>query len=138
MIHGTYHSRSGKILYSVVQAKRRTEMFGKKKLKAFGTAEGAPVTVKAKPQSPRDVLIDRLEHLAPGQEIGFRLPPMYGPDLIVVEAEKDYPAKGHRYAVASTDPVDGKPGPNRRYIWRSNKSKPVVAWIMIRSGEMIL
>lgn len=113
-------------------------MFGKKLLKGSGTSEVGVTAPKAKPKSPRDALTDKIAELAPGQEITFRLPPIYGSELIVVEANKDYPVKGHRFAVASADLVDGKPGQNRKHIWESDKPKPIADWIIIRNGEHIV
>jgi len=107
-------------------------MFGKKSKNAAGEA-GA-----GKPKSPRDILIDKFEQLAPGQEIAFRLPEMYGPEIIVVAANKDFPGKGHRFAVLGATPVDGKPGPKRNTIWEVNKPKPIADWLTTRSCEQLV
>lgn len=109
-------------------------MFGRKLMKGGGSSG---VGARARPKSPRDVLIERIEQVTPGQEVAFRLPPIYGSDIIVVEANKDYPGKGHKFAVASADPVEGKPGPNRRHIWEADKAKPIADWILARNGEPI-
>lgn len=111
-------------------------MFGKKFLKGGGSTEHGDT--KAKPKSPRDVMSEAISQLAPGRETAYRLPAMYGPDIIVVEANKDYPGKGHRYSVLSADPVDGKPGPKRRHIWESDKPKAIADWIVARSGELVI
>ncbi len=111
-------------------------MFGKK-AKGAGTAEPQAAARKAKPQSVRDTFTEKIDQLTPGQEVAFRLPPIYGSELIVVEANKDYPAKGHRYSLASADPVDGKPGQNRKHLWETDKPRTLAAWIVDRSGELI-
>jgi hypothetical protein len=113
-------------------------MFGNKaKMKGGAGSDGVPVggeKTKQKPKSPKELLIERLEQIAPGTEIAFHLPEMYGPEIIVVAGNKDYPAKGHRFAVLSAAPVDGKPGPKRNTIWEVNKSKAVADWLAMRSA----
>jgi hypothetical protein len=114
-------------------------MFGNKmKMKGGGGSDGVPAEAgkkaKEKPKSPKEQLIEKLEKVAPGTEIAFRLPEMYGPEIIVVAGLKEYPAKGHRYAVLGAKPVDGKPGPQRNTIWEVNKSKPIAEWLAMRSA----
>jgi len=106
-------------------------MFGKKAKDSV--AEGGA----GKPQSPRDLLIDKFEQLTPGQEIAFHLPEMYGPEIIVVAANKDYPGKGHRYAVQSANPVDGRPGAKRNTIWEASKTRPIADWLVLRNAEQL-
>jgi hypothetical protein len=113
-------------------------MFGKRLLKGGGSSEVGATNLKAKPKSPRDALAEKIAQLAPGQTMAFRLPPMYGPEIIVVDANKDYPGKGRKYAVATAEPVDGKPGRIIGHIWDSDNPKPVAAWIVLRSGEQIV
>jgi hypothetical protein len=113
-------------------------MFGSKaKMKGGAGSDGVPVgAVKAtgKPKSPKELLIEKLENIAPGTEIAFHLPEMYGPEIIVIAGNKDYPAKGHRFAVQGAAPVDGKPGPKRNTIWEVNKAKAIADWLMLRSA----
>lgn len=93
---------------------------------------------KVKAKSPRDVLIEKIDQMTPGQELWYRLSPMYGKDLIVVLANKDFPGKRiSRYAVQGADDIDGKPGPKRRTYWESNKAKPVALWLIGRTAELI-
>ena len=88
-----------------------------------------------KPKKPRDVLMEKIEQLNPGQSLLYRLPEMYGPDLILVEARKDYNGKGHRFAVIGTPAVDGKPGPIRNTIWETSKTKAIADWLVMRSAQ---
>jgi hypothetical protein len=107
-------------------------MFGKKNQNAGGIAEaGKP---KEKPMSPRDALIDKLTLMAPGQEIVFRLAPMYGPELVVVEVGKDSHDRP-RYAVATAEASNGKPGQKRNHVWDSGNAKSIAAWIITRDGK---
>ena len=104
---------------------RRKVMFGKKSKEA-----GA-----AKPKKPRDILTDEIDQLAPGQQMMFRLPELYGPEIIIIDARKDYQGKGHRYAVIASPPVDGKPGPIRNTMWATSKPKAVADWLIVRSAQ---
>ncbi len=104
-------------------------MFGKK---SKDDAAGAQ-----KPRKPRDILTEQIDQLAPGQQMMFRLNEMYGPDIIIVEAKKDYQGKGPRYSVIGSPPVDGKPGPIRNTIWEPSKAKPIVDWLIMRSAQQI-
>lgn len=90
---------------------------------------------KAKPKSPRDILMEKIDQLTPGQLLMFRLPEMYGPELILVEARKDFTGKGHRFAVIGSPPVDGKPGPTRNTIWETSKVKAIADWLVVRSAQ---
>jgi hypothetical protein len=113
-------------------------MFGNKaKMKGGAGSDGMPADAqkaKEKLKTPKDLLIEKLEQIAPGTEIAFRLPEMYGPEIIVVAGNKDYPAKGHRFAVLGATPVDGKPGPKRNTIWEVSKPKPIADWLLMRSA----
>jgi hypothetical protein len=93
---------------------------------------------KEKEKSPRDLLIEKIEQMTPGQEYWYRLSPMYGKDIIVVFANKNYPGKRiSRFAVQGADEVNGKPGPHRRTYWESNKAKPIALWLIGRTAEPI-
>jgi len=111
-------------------------MFGNKMKLKGGVSPSAVGAGKpqAKPKSPREQMLEALEGLAPGTEMSFRLAEMYGPEIIVVAAGKEYPANGHRFAVLGAPPVDGKPGPRRNTIWEANKVKPVADWLLLRSA----
>ncbi len=100
-------------------------MFGKK-------AAGAG---SAKPRKPRDVLTGEIDQLTPGQELLFRLPEMYGPEIIIVEVKKDYQGKGPRFSVIGARPVDGKPGPVRNTIFQLSKAKAIADWLILRSAQ---
>jgi len=111
-------------------------MFGKKSKNS--SAEAGSAIPKAKAQSPRDILTDKLDQLTPGQQIIFHLPEMYGPEIIIVEAKKDYQGKGHRYGVIASTPVDGKPGPKRNTIWETGKPKAIADWLVVRNAQQLV
>jgi hypothetical protein len=100
-------------------------MFGKK----TGTEE------KGKPQSPLAILIEKIDRLAPGQQLMYRLAEMYGPEIIIVEAKKDYAGKGPKFAVIGSPPVNGKPGPSRNTIWETGKAKAIAVWLQGRDAQ---
>jgi len=99
----------------------------------FGKKTGAEE--KGKPQSPLAILIEKIDQLAPGQQLMYRLAEMYGPEIIIVEAKKDYAGKGPKFAVIGAPPVDGKPGPKRNTIWEAGKAKAVASWLLGRDAQ---
>jgi hypothetical protein len=104
-------------------------MFGKK---AKDDAAGAG---SAKPKKPRDALTDEIDQLTPGQQLLFRLPEIYGPEIIIIDAIKDYQGKGPRFSMIASPPVDGKPGPTRNTMWQSSKAKAIADWLIMRSAQ---
>ncbi len=104
-------------------------MFGKK------SKDDASGPGSAKPKKPRDVLTEEIDRLAPGQQLLFRLPEMYGPEIIIVEVKKDFEGKGPRFSVIGSPPVDGKPGPIRNTIFQLSKAKAIADWLIMRSAQ---
>jgi hypothetical protein len=88
-----------------------------------------------KAKSPLHALIEAVEQLAPGQQLMYKLAEMYGPEIIIVEAKKDFDGKGHKYAVIGSPPVNGKPGPQRNTIWETSKAKAIAAWLLGRDSR---
>jgi len=99
----------------------------------FGKKTG--VDAKGKPQSPLAVLIEKIDQLAPGQQLMYRLAEMYGPEIIIVEVKKEYAGTGPKFSVIGSPPVDGKPGPKRNTIWETSKAKAIAAWLVGRDAK---
>jgi len=99
----------------------------------FGKKTGADV--KEQKQSPRAALIDKIDQLAPGQQLMYRLAEMYGPEIIVVEVKEEFAGKGPKFSVLGVPPVDGKPGPKRNTIWETSKAKAVAIWLLGRDAK---
>lgn len=96
----------------------------------FGKKSDAPKT-----KSPLNALIEAIDQLGPGQQLMYKLAEMYGPEVIIVEAKKDFDGKGHKYAVIGSPPVNGKPGPQRNTIWETGKPKAIAAWLLGRDAK---
>jgi hypothetical protein len=100
-------------------------------------AEAKAETPKEKKSSPRDVLIKKIEQLSSGERICYQLPAMYGGDVVIIELNQGYPAKGRKYAVVSADLVDGKPGEKRRTLWDTDKPKVIADWILEKNAQLM-
>jgi hypothetical protein len=96
----------------------------------FGKKSDAP-----KAKSPLDALIETIDQLGSGQQLMYKLSEMYGPEIIIVEAKKDFNGKGHKYAVLGSPPVNGKPGPQRNTIGEPSKPKAISAWLLGRDAK---
>jgi len=100
-------------------------MFWKRK-----KTEGA----REKKLSPKEVITNEIEQLAPGQALSYKHTETFGGGLTVVELNPQYPEKGKKYNVSTEELVDNKPAGKRRRLFDSNKPKDVASWILDRDG----
>lgn len=91
---------------------------------------------REKKLSPKEVIINKIEQLTPGQALCYKLPETYGGGLAVVELNPQYPQKGKRYVMSTEELVDNKPSGKRRRLWDSDKPKDLAAWIIDRNGVL--
>lgn len=91
---------------------------------------------KEKKLSPKDIVMGQIEMLEPGHSLSYITKTWSGTDLMVVEANADYPGKGHKYLVSYEEIVDDKPSGKRQHIGDSDKVKQVTEWILSRKGEL--
>jgi len=103
-------------------------------IKTEGREAETPHPVK---MSPREVLSNKIEQLPQGEQLFYQLSPSSGGDLVIIERNKEYPAKGRKYSVITTDLVNGKPGEKRRLLFDNNKSKVIAGWLLEKSAELI-
>ena len=112
-------------------------MFWKKKQTEAKAKEAKPQ--KAKKLSPKEIMINQIEQLGPGQNLTYRLAEFlwegFG-GFIVVELNPQYPQKGRRYIVSTDKIVDGKPAGQKTRLWDSNKPKDVASWILEKNGVL--
>ncbi len=105
---------------------RRSTMFWKK------TTE--------KKQSPKEILISKIEQLSGGQGIRYRLPETYGGGLAVLGLNPEYdpaqPKKGKKYVMAIETLVNDKPSGKKRVLWDTAKPKDLANWVFERNGEL--
>ncbi len=90
---------------------------------------------KAKPLSPREVMIKKIEALIPGQAVSYSLPETFGGGLAVVTPNPTYPNKGRKYLLCTETLTDGKPSGKRRTLWESDKPMELAKWIQERLGQ---
>lgn len=91
---------------------------------------------REKKLSPKEVIINKIEQLIPGQALCYKLPETYGGGLAAVELNPQYPQKGKRYVMSTEELVDNKPSGKRRRLWDSDKPKGLAAWIIDRNGVL--
>ncbi len=89
---------------------------------------------KEKGTSPKDIMAGEIERLTPGQSLRYKLPPIYGDDLVIVKPNPDYPKKGKKYLVCSESIVDGKPSGKVVTGWDSDKASYIAGWVVERLG----
>ena len=89
---------------------------------------------KEKGTSPKDIMAGEIEGLTPDQSLCYKLPPIYGGDLVVVKLNPNYPGKGKKYLVCSESIVDGKPSGKVVTGWDSDKASYIAGWVIERLG----
>jgi len=97
-------------------------MFGKKKQTETDLLKG--------------IIINQIEQLEPGRCIRYRLPKVYGGDLLVIELNPQYPEKKEKYVVSKDELVDGKPAGKRIHLFDLKDAKDVAGTIVSRGGEL--
>jgi hypothetical protein len=123
--------RKPKTMTAVEEDKKAAATAG---IKTEGREAETPHPMK---MSPREVLSNRIEQLLQGEQILYQLPPSSGGDVVIIERNKEYPDKGRKYFVITTDLVNGKPGEKRRLLFDNNKSKVIAGWLLEKSAELI-
>ncbi|MDD5509230.1 MAG: hypothetical protein PHI12_00205 [Dehalococcoidales bacterium] len=95
---------------------------------------GMKAKEKEKGTSPKDIMAGEIERLTPGQSLCYKLPPIYGDDLVIVKPNPNYPNKGKKYLVCSESVVDGKPSGKVLTGWDSDKASYIAGWVVERLG----
>jgi len=112
-------------------------MFWKKKQTEAKAMEPKPQ--KTKKLSPKEVMMNQIEQLSPGQSLTYQLPEFLWEGFagfVVVELNPQYPGKGRKYVVMTDKMADGKPAGQKTRFWDSNKPKDVASWILEKNGEL--
>ncbi len=89
---------------------------------------------KEKKLSPKEIMMNQIEQLVPGQALSYKLPQTFGGGLAVVELNPRYPEKGKKYAMCTEELADNNPTGKRMPIWYSDKPKELATWILDRNG----
>ena len=112
-------------------------MFWKKK--PAETKAKVPKKPKAKKLSPKEIMINQIEQLSPGQSLTYQLAERLWAGFagfIIVELNPQYPQKGRRYIISTDKIVDGKPAGQKKRSWDSDKAKQVASWILEYQGVL--
>ncbi len=103
-------------------------MFGKKK-----PAEGlSPI------ESQVNIIANQIEQLGPGQSLSYKLPEIFGGDLVVIELNPRYPAeKRQRKYILSTDEiVKGKPAGKKSFLFSLDDPRVLARRVVERGGKL--
>lgn len=101
------------------------------------TAEVKVRQPKVKPQSPKEVLTNKVVALVAGEAVTYHFDKTFGGALVHVELNPKYPNKGHKYTVALEKIEAGKPKGAKSVLWDSNNPKEIASWILERDGEPV-
>jgi len=93
---------------------------------------------KAKKASPKDLIAEELEQIAPAQKVNFQLGKTYIKPFISVVRNPGYPEKGKKYSVLQ-DGVDetGKQANNPGRVWDTNNPREIASWLVDREGTKL-
>ena len=106
-------------------------MFWKKK-----PATGEPSKPKAKELSPKEIIINQIEQIGPGQSLTYQLGEYLMDRFAIVDLNPGYPGKGRKYIVSSDKMADGKPTGKKSRNWDTNKPKDIANWILGKDGVL--
>lgn len=93
-----------------------------------------PKPQKPKKLSPKEIVINQIEQLSPGQRLSYRLHETFGGGLGIIELNPNYPTKGKKYILSTDKIVDAKPAGKIQLVWDYNKPKDLADWIVERYG----
>ncbi len=101
----------------------------------FGHAVKDPV--KEQKLSPKEFMAQQVDHLENGQDLTFKLGPIYKKPFVVVTRNPNYPGKGKKFSVSQDDATpDGRPSGSRGTFFDTNNAKDVASWVVDRGGHV--
>ena len=84
--------------------------------------------------SPKEILINQLEQLAPGKTLSYKLPELWGGELAIVGLNPQYPQNGKKYFIDLEEFVANKPSGQRKPFVQVEKTKEMASWIIEKEG----
>lgn len=90
---------------------------------------------KEKPLKPKKILAEKIEQLHPGEALKFKLPEVYGDELVVIQINPAYPGSGKKYSFGAEKLNEGNPSGKITYMWDSNNPIALANWILERNGQ---
>jgi len=101
----------------------------------FGLKSDSPV--KEKKLSPKDAMAQKIDAIAAGSELVFKLGQIYVKPFITVSVNPEYPGKGKKYIIfQEAAGSDAKPSGKRGKFWETNNSKEIAGWVLEREGTV--
>jgi len=91
---------------------------------------------KEKPLKPKKILAEKIEQLHPGETLKFKLPEVYGDELIVIQINPAYPGSGKKYSFGAEKLNGGNPSGKITYMWDSNNPIALANWVLERNGQL--
>ena len=91
---------------------------------------------KEKPLKPNKILAEKIEQLNLGEALKFKLPEVYGDELIVIQINSDYPGSGKKYSLGAEKLNEGNPSGKITYMWDSNNPIALANWVLERNGQL--
>ena len=93
--------------------------------------------VKEKKLSPKDAMAQRIDAVAAGSELVFKLGQIYVKPFITVTVNPDYPGKGKKYIIfQEAADTEAKPSGKRGKFWETSNSKEIAGWVLEREGTV--
>ena len=91
---------------------------------------------RAKRLTQREI-IGYIEQLSTGESVSYRLPEVYGGQVVVLEFNTGYPWRGSKYGLSIQTLVDGKPGAEKGLVLESDEAKDIAAWLLKRRAKLL-
>jgi len=89
--------------------------------------------------SPKEIMMNQIDQLAPGQSLVYKLPEIYWTGLggfILIERNAQQTEKSKPFTAFSDEIKDGTPVGKKKKLWEFNQAKEMASWIMERNGVL--
>jgi hypothetical protein len=87
---------------------------------------------KSNSSSEKKKTIARMEELAPGKSLVYRLPEIYHGGIgafAVIDLNPDFPRKGRKFVISSDKAENGNPKGQKIRHWDTNNPKQIIDWL---------
>ena len=102
------------------------------------TPEQEEAKAKAKKLAPYQGLATKIEQVAPGQTLRFKIPEGWGGNFITVQLNPQYPQSGKKYTLCMENAVQGMPGGQKTVMYEADEPLKIACSIMDRNGELFV
>jgi len=110
-------------------------MFWKKDKGSSASAAESPAKVRK--LSPKDLVAQEIDQIAPGNALVFKLGVTYIKPYITVVRSPEYPGKGKKFSVLQDGKdADGNPANKAGKFWDTNDAREIAGWLIDREGAV--